>query len=130
MNRSVWEFLSKGSVPVIQHWLDEQKISKKDRAKLDLALARLRTLDPGVFVPKLMAPLGDKIFKLRLRCENRELRPMLCRGPEPACDPLDYTLLCGALEIGDRLHPGNAKEEAEKNRASLIENHSWKKKLY
>ena len=129
LKREVWEFLARGKDPVIEEWIVDEKISKRDRAKLDLALARIRTLDPGVFVPKLLAPLGDKILKLRLRCENRELRPMLCRGPEPACDPLDYTLLRGALEIGDDLHPVGAKEEAEANRSDLVNHPSWKQKF-
>ena len=126
LRREVWEFLARGKDAVIEEWFIDEKISKKDRAKLDLALARLKTLDAGVFVPKLLAPLGDKILKLRLRCENRELRPMLCRGPEPVCDPLDYTLLGGALEIGGDLHPGDAKEQAEKNRTDLLRNPKWK----
>jgi hypothetical protein len=127
MLRHVWEFLARGKDPVIETWLHRENISKRDRAKLDLALARLRTLDAGVFVPKLLAPIGDKVLKLRLRCENRELRPMLCRGPEPACDPLDYTLLAGAIEIGGDLDPSDAKEQAETNRATLTENPKWKR---
>ncbi len=94
-----------------------------------MALARLRTLDAGVFVPKLLAPVGGKILKLRLRCENREFRPVLCRGPEPACDPLDYTLLRGALEIGGNLHPGDAKDQADANRSDLLRNRKWKQKF-
>ena len=129
LKREVWEFLVGGKDRVIGQWLERENISKKDRAKLDLALARLRTLDPGIFVPKLLAPLGDKILKLRVRCENRELRPMLSRGPEPACDPLDYTLLQGALEIGGRLHPEKSKDRAEENRSELVRNPKWKQKF-
>ena len=118
-----------GKDPVIAKWLKTENIAPRDRAKLDFALSRLRTLDNGVFIPKLLAPVGDKILKLRLRCANRELRPMLCRGPEPACDPLDYTLLQGAIEIGGDLDPKNAKELAETHRTELQENPTWKRKF-
>lgn len=129
MNREIWEYLIHGKDPVIAKWLDDFDISIRDRAKLEFTLSRLRSLDPGISVPKLLAPLGGKVLKLRLRCENRELRPMLCRGPEPACPPLDYTLLQGAIEIGGHLRPNNAEESAEKHREELLRNPTWKKKF-
>ncbi len=124
MNRRIWEFLVKGKDPVIRHWLKDKDISVRDQAKLDYALQRLRSLDRGLISPKLLAEVGDKILKLRVRCENRELRPMLCRGP--VGDPLDYTLLAGALEIGDDLHPANVKEKAKEHRAELVEKATWR----
>ena len=127
MERRIWEFLAVGHTPVIREWFVEKNISKQDRAKLDYVLGRLRSLDRGVFLPKLLAPVGEKILKLRLRCENRELRPMLCRGPEPACDPWDFTLLQGAIETGGDLYPGNAAVTARENREVLVRNPTWKR---
>ena len=109
---------------MIRTWLKDKDISVRDQAKLDYALQRLRSLDRALISPKLLAEVGDKILKLRVRCENRELRPMLCRGP--VGDPLDYSLLVGALEIGDELHPGNAKEKAKEHRADLVRNAKWR----
>ena len=126
MTREIWEFMSDGRHHVIRKWLKEEAISFKDQARLDLTLDRLRTLDFALISQKLMAdPLrGSKVYKLRLRCENRELRPMLCRGP--VGPPADYTLLLGAHEVGDRLHPADAPARADKNRTTLIANPAWR----
>lgn len=118
MDRKIWEFLLSGD-PVIKTWLKDQKISSRDQAKLDLFLDRLRTLDFSLVNSKWLALEGGKIYKLRLRCENRELRPMLCRGPLPQ-SPQDYTLLQGALEVGGDLHPKDARERADKNRSDVL----------
>jgi hypothetical protein len=126
MKREIWEYLADGRHPVIRNWLEVERISEHDRAKLDFSLNRLRTLDFGLVSRKLLAgPLrGTKVYKLRLRCENRELRPMLCRGPVDS--PQDYTLLHGALEIGNRLDPPDAEERADRNRRTLIGNPKWR----
>lgn len=80
MNREVWEFLRGGEHRVIREWLDDRNISAKDRAKLDFCLERLRTLDFALVSNKLLAgPLrgGTKLYKLRVRCQDKELRPFL-----------------------------------------------------
>jgi hypothetical protein len=127
MNREIWEFLLSGRHRVIRSWLDDERISSQDRAKMDVSLNRLRTLDFALVSRKMLAgPLaGTKVYKLRLRCENRELRPMLCRGPVGA--PLDYTLLLGAIEVDNhRLRPQDAETRADANRRILIENPKWR----
>ena len=130
MTREVWEFMSDGKHHVIRKWLKEETISSKDQARLDLTLDRLRTLDVALISHKLMAgPLrGSKVYKLRLRCENKELRPMLCRGPGQVGPPTDYTLLLGAREAGDRLYPADAPAQADKNRITLIANRTWRER--
>jgi hypothetical protein len=120
MNREIWEFLAGGD-PVIKKWLENRRLSARDQAKLDLFVDRLRTLDFHLVSSKWMALVGGKIYKLRLRCEDRELRPMLCRGPLRE-SPLDYTLLEGAVEVGGHLEPRDARERADKNRSDLIQN--------
>src|ERR1019366_3072449 len=127
MNREIWEFLLSGRHRVIRSWLDDERISSQDRAKMDVSLNRLRTLDFALVSRKMLAgPLaGTKVYKLRLRCENRELRPMLCRGPVGA--PLDYTLLQGAIETGThQVKPPDAQDRAERNRKALVENPRWR----
>ena len=126
MNREIWEFLAKGTHPVIRQWLADEGISSRERAKLDVSLERLRTLDFALVSTRLLAgPLrGTKVYKLRLRCENRELRPMLCRGPVGS--PRDYTLLQGAIETGDRMKPPDAQDRADGNRKVLVENPHWR----
>jgi hypothetical protein len=126
MNREIWEFLVSGSHRVIRTWFEEENVSPEDRAKLDVKLNQLRTLDFGLVSKKLLAgPLkGTKVYKLRIRCRNRELRPILCRGPVGPI--LDYTLLHGALEIGDRLRPSDAADRADANRRILIDSPGWR----
>jgi hypothetical protein len=128
MDREVWEFLRDGTHRVIREWVDDCKISVQDRAKLDFCLERLRTLDFALISTKMLAgPLrgGTKLYKLRVRCQNRELRPFLCRGP--IGEPLDYTLLQGAIEVGDhRTDPPNAEDRAGRNREALILNPKWR----
>ena len=117
----------KGNDRVIQQWFRDESISKRDQAKLDVALNRLRTLDFQLISGHLLAgPLrgGSKLYKLRLRCENRELRPMLCRGPIAPAE--DYTLLVGALEVGGRLRPPNAETRAATHREELLVNPHWR----
>jgi hypothetical protein len=128
MNREIWEFLASGNDRVIRKWFKVEDITPQERAKLDVALNHLRTLDLALVSHKLLAgPLrGTKIYKLRLRCNNRELRPMLCRGP--VGERLDYTLLLGAIEVGNRLNPYNAEDRAAKNRELLIENPNWRER--
>jgi hypothetical protein len=128
MNHEVWEFLRDGKHHVIQEWLKDSTVSSRDRAKLDFCLERLRTLDLGLISTKMLAgPLrgGTKLYKLRIRCQNRELRPLLCRGP--VGEPDDYTLLQGAIEVGDhRTNPPNAEDRAAQNRETLIRNPKWR----
>ena len=55
MNREIWEFLAQGTHRVIRHWLEQEGISSRDRAKLDVSLERLRTLDFGLVSRRLLA---------------------------------------------------------------------------
>ena len=128
MRREVWEYLRGGTHRVIREWLQDSRVSVKDRAKLDFSLERLRTLDFALVSTKLLAgPLrgGTKLYKLRVRCQNRELRPYLCRGP--VGEPLDYTLLQGAIEVEDRrIEPANAEDRAGEHREALLRNPKWR----
>ena len=129
MNREIWEFKSEGSHLVIQAWLKDEKISPRDRAKLDRRIDNLRTMDFELLSHKLLAgPLmGTKVYKLRIFGENRQLRPRLCRGPVGA--PEDFTFLLGALEVGDRPVPSDADDAASHNRNLLIKNPNWREIL-
>ncbi len=127
MKREIWEFLVAGRDPVIREWSKDEKLSASERAKLDVCLDRLRTLDFGLVGTKLLAgPLRGNLYKLRLRCENRELRPRLCRGP--IAPSHDYTLLLGAIEKDGKSDPRDADERAGANRESLISNVTWRKR--
>jgi hypothetical protein len=127
MNREIWEFMAGGRDRVIRAWFQEEKLTPQEQAKMDVSINFLRTLDFGLVSHKLLAgPLrgGTKLYKLRVRCRDRELRPYLCRGPIGERD--DYTFLQGAIEIGRGMRPHNAEDRAAANRALLLENHTWR----
>jgi len=119
-----------GRDPIIRRWLRDETISPKEQAKLDLALNRMRTLDFQLISSTLLAgPLRgrSKLYKLRIRCQNRELRPLLCRGP--ITPPEDFTLLLGAIETGGKLRPADAEARAAVHREELIANPGWRSLL-
>jgi len=128
VNREVWEYMREGQHRVIREWVTDFDISVREQAKLDVCVDRLRTLDFALVSKKLLAgPLrgGEKLYKLRVRCENRELRPFLCRGPVGSGH--DYTFLQGAIEVDShRLNPSNAETRASEHRGLLIQNPRWR----
>ena len=127
MSAEIWEFMVGGQHRVMRQWFEKECLSAQERAKLDKAVERLRTLDFALISHKLLAgPLrgGTKLYKLRVRCGSHELRPLLCRGP--IGDPRDYTFLLGAIEDGPRLRPRDAEDRALENKGDLLQNHNWR----
>ena len=84
-------------------------LQKPDRARLEQKLARLRQISFELAKDtKLLAgPVLDSIWKLRVHASVM-LRPHLCKGPID--NHAEYTLLIGAIEVGDRLPPDTAKK--------------------
>jgi hypothetical protein len=89
---------------IIPIWLIEDRISRRDKAKLSQKLDALVRIEPELALhTKLVAKVSKGILKLRVHGEV-QLRPMLCRGPID--DHGEYTLLAGAVETGGRLPAG------------------------
>jgi hypothetical protein len=113
----IWEFTDSRDRGVVEVWLNEERIQKKARTILNVRIDLLRRLGsdaPGL----LVGPIYRHVYKLRIRSEGVQLRPMLCKGP--ISNDLEYTLLLGATERGDHYQPRNAPELAEENREVVL----------
>ncbi len=104
---AIYDHVSGDGENVIARWAQglEGVQRKKLRAKLDM-LAQA-----GPDLPtQLLSPTGvGHIYKLRVK-GNVQLRPMLCRGPID--HDSEFTLLLGAIEVGNRLRPIDAAQIA------------------
>ena len=85
------------------------RLQKPDRAKLEQKLARLVQIshDLAKNTHLLAGPVHESIWKLRVNASIM-LRPHLCKGPVD--NHAEYTLLIGAVEVGDRLPKDIGKE--------------------
>ena len=95
-------------------------LQKPDRAKLDQKLERLQQVsyDLAVHTHLLAGPVFEHVYKLRVNASVM-LRPHLCRGP--ITNEKEYTLLVGAIEIGDRLPHGIQEMAASRRRDVLLD---------
>ena len=104
----LYDFADEHGNSMIQKWLDDERITKRDRGQLNQKLDMLAQHGMGL-PPKLLAgPLGSKRQKLRQKNiykliihGDRMLRPMLCKGP--VINDEEFTLLLGAIETGGKL---------------------------
>jgi len=102
---------------VISEWTRD--LEKTQRIKLNQKLDMLTQYGPNL-PPRLLAgPIFSHIYKLKVK-GNVQLRPMLCKGPID--NEKEFTLLLGAIEVGDNLIPNDAPQRALYNRAEIINN--------
>jgi len=118
----LWDFLTDRGRNVILEWVKDDKISVRDRARLNQKLERLCQMDfdAAIHTKLLAGPIAKTkhVYKLRIHGDVM-LRPLLCRGP--INNTAEYTLLAGAVEIGDKL-PDAAVNAAAENRNTVIGN--------
>lgn len=114
----LWDFLSERGENLILRWVKDDRLTVRDRAKLNQKLDRLCQISFELAIQtKLLAgPIYKSVYKMVIHGDIM-LRPMLCRGPIEV--EREYTLLRGAVETGGKLPP-NSKEQAEENRQILI----------
>ena len=117
----IYEFLDNRGEGVIKTWLEHERIQKPARALLEQKLRLLATVGRDL-PPGLLAHLGGAIYKLKVRAQGVQLRPMVCEGP--INNDAEFTLLIGAVERGGRLEPRDGQERAEENRQTIIANPS------
>lgn len=107
---SLYDYTDAKDDNLIVRWLADDRISRRDRAKLDFKLDALIRMDFDLAIhTKMLAQVYKNVLKLKVHGEV-QLRPMLCRGPIDVAT--EYTLLAGAVEIGGRLKPESVKENA------------------
>ena len=99
-------------------------LETEERARLRSKLDTLKRVTDWRQLPQfLIGPLNPKeIFKLRIGVTKSKtaLRPMACRGPIEK--NAEVTLLFGAKEVGGKLVPGDATQQAEKRRLAIVVN--------
>jgi hypothetical protein len=104
---------------IIREWLRAEKITKTQiadfQAKIDAYEYGGPDLNPGL----IHGPVAKKIYKMKIKGHKGhvQLRPMVCYGPP---SDVEVTLLFGAIEKDAKLRPDNCKEQAQKNRETLI----------
>jgi len=131
----IWDFLSPPPrrENLIQRWAREDRLTVRDRARLNQKLDRLQQLefDLAIHLHLLAGPVRKQrhIYKLVVYGDVM-LRPMLCRGPLPEEMHLAYTLLLGAVEVGNRLQPDNAPAVAEERRQAVLEKPRERRQLH
>jgi hypothetical protein len=118
----LWDFLSTRDENVILRWVKDDRLTVRDRAKLNQKLDRLSQMpfELAIQTKLLAGPIYKNIYKLIVHGDVM-LRPMLCRGPFDI--DKEYTLLLGAVETGGQL-PEGSKQKAADNRESLIADRS------
>jgi len=99
---ALWDFLDTRCRNVILQWVEDERLTKRDRAALNNKIRRLAQMDYALAVQtKLLAgPIYKHVYKLVVHTD-RMLRPMLCRGPID--NETEYTFLLGAIEINWKL---------------------------
>jgi len=122
----IYEFLDRRGERVIESWLSSERIQTKAIALLEEKIGKLKTAGLDL-PPNLLAHMGGSIYKLKVRADGVQLRPMLCRGP--VNNDAEFTFLLGAVERGGKLDPSNAVALAEDNRRELIAS-PWRRREY
>jgi hypothetical protein len=100
-------------------------LQKVERAKLNVKLDMLEQHGSELFPELLTGTPTSGILKLRVKANNVQLRPMLCKGP--INHETEFTLLIGATEKGDRLIPKDVDEEADQRKKIIIKNPNRRK---
>lgn len=104
---------------MISRWAKAEKLSTKDRAKLNQRLDRLAQVEfeQAISTKLLNGPLRKEIYKVKAHGQIM-MRPLLCRGPFQK--EAEYTLLVGAIEKNWKLEPSTCLGDAEDNRRTLL----------
>jgi hypothetical protein len=126
LSMMLWDFLTPRGENVILRWVEDERLTVRDRAALNQKLDRLSQIPFALAIgTKLLAgPIWKHIYKLVIHADVM-LRPMLCRGPIDK--EREYTLLIGAIETGGKL-PRGAKEKAQENREAVISDPSRRRR--
>jgi hypothetical protein len=109
----LFDYVNEHDVNEFAQWT--RGLEKRQRVKLNQKLDMLQKHGPDLPPQLLAGPIFQHIYKLKVK-GNVQLRPMLCKGP--INNDAEFTLLLGAVEIGDELNP--SPEEAARIRDIII----------
>jgi hypothetical protein len=131
MSWKIFDALNNAGASNILAWIAKKKITKHDIVRLnqrmDLLTASGLELAPGIFAGPVKSKKNKKlvshIYKIIIK-GDRMLRPMFCKGPIDMDN--EFTMLLGAIEVGDVLDTDSA--DAEKERQAIIKDPKrWRK---
>lgn len=112
---AIYDYVHPAEGNLVKAW--SMGLQKKERSKLNAKLDAL-ALHGSELIPGLLSPTGTaNIFKLKIRGQQVQLRPMICEGPGGQGA---FTLLLGAKEIASEYEPKGAPELAATIRGDLI----------
>ena len=122
---ALFDYKTARGMSALQDWLDEKRITKRDRGQLNQKLDMLERNGTDL-PPKLLAgPLDSNVRKLRQKNVYKliihgdlMLRPFLCRGPID--NNSEFTLLLGVIERNGKNDHDPA--EAEDIRETIVSN--------
>lgn len=86
-----------------------QSLQSTERGKLDAKLDMLQLMGFRLLPEVLTGTDVPGVLKLRVKGKV-QLRPMLCKGPINM--ESEFSLLIGAIEVGNKLKPANAPSVA------------------
>ena len=125
MDFSLYDYVNAQGENEIKKWLDS--LEKVERAKIDQRLDMLEEHGEVLF-PQILSGTDEKsILKLRVHGKV-QLRPLLCRGP--VSNAAEFTLLCGAKEVGWKLTPKGVLVEAVDRRHIVINAPTTRRKIH
>lgn len=120
----LWDYVNKKGDNEFEKWT-RKELELVQIRKLNSKLDMLRVQGNFLSSQILSDTDATHIKKLRIQAGNVAMRPLLCKGPNKAEDgdfEREFTLLCGAKEIGDNFDPKDALERAMERREDVIKN--------
>jgi hypothetical protein len=119
----LFDAVDKHHVSNVVVWIAKEKITKREKGRLNQKLDMLEQNGPNLPPQLLAGPIKSKrnrklvshIYKLKIY-DDRMLRPLLCKGPINVWE--EFTLLMGAIEVGDVLDAD--AEDAETIRIDIV----------
>lgn len=119
----LWDYKSKRGINEIEKWT-RKKLEKTQMSSLNSKLNQLRINGPFLSRLVLSDTPARYIKKLRFETGNVTMRPLLCEGPDKEKNgsyKKEFTLLCGAKEIGSGWEPKRALVIAQERRKEVLE---------
>lgn len=119
---TLYDYLNSKAENEFKTWTTQ--LQKVERGKLNARLDWLY-IHGTELRPEILAGTGlGGIEKLKVKGQT-QLRPLLCDGPISV--GLEFTLLLGAREKGDKWSPKDAPHKALVNKQTVLKNHSRRK---
>jgi hypothetical protein len=111
----IYDFVNQHGLNEFKGWT--LKLEKPQRAKLNEKLDKLMLYGDALHPEMLTVTSVPGIKKLRCR-GNVQLRPLLCNGPINIY--IEYTMLMGAKEVGNKWIPKGAPSTAKDKKTEVI----------